>query len=132
VVAKYLGRGHTNGDAVIYFPKERVLHTGDLFVRGTLFCDSANGGSIKDWDATIQRALQLDFDTVIPGHGPVSKKADLQKWVQTLATVRTRVKAACAGGAADAAGRMDWSGLGMSTSPLFERGLPGVCAELAQ
>jgi cyclase len=48
VIAKFLGRGHTNGDAVILFPGERVLHTGDLFVTtGAPFCDTANGGSIK-------------------------------------------------------------------------------------
>jgi cyclase len=132
VLAKYVGRGHTNGDAVIYFPSERVLHTGDLFVVGAPFCDTANGGSIKEWDSTIQKALQLDFDTVIPGHGAVSKKADLQKWAQTMATLRTRVKTACAGGAQDATKRMDWSGLGFSSSAMFERGLPGMCSELAQ
>ena len=39
-----LGRGHTNGDAVIYFPSERVLHTGDLFVNGgTPFVDYSAG-----------------------------------------------------------------------------------------
>jgi cyclase len=133
VLAKYVGRGHTNGDAVIYFPGERVLHTGDLFVvGGAPFCDVANGGSIKDWDATIERALQLDFDIVIPGHGPVSKKADLQKWAHTLATLRTRLKTSCAGGADDAAKRMDWSGLGFGSSAMFERGVPGMCKELAQ
>lgn len=134
VVARYLGRGHTNGDAVIYFPAERVLHTGDLFVTpGAPFCDIANGGSIKEWDATIQKALQYDFDIVIPGHGPVSKRADLVKWVQTLATVRSRIKAACAGGVDDAAKRIDLTDLGMGAGGgLFERGLPGMCKELAQ
>jgi glyoxylase-like metal-dependent hydrolase (beta-lactamase superfamily II) len=131
VVARYLGRGHTNGDAVIYFPAERVLHTGDLFVTpGAPLCDTANGGSIKEWEATIQKVLQYDFDIVIPGHGPVSKKADLVKWVQTLATVRSRVKAACAGGAEDAAKRIDLQDLGMGAGPL--RNVPGMCKELAQ
>jgi len=133
VIAKYVGRGHTNGDAVVLFPGERVLHTGDLFVSsGAPFCDTANGGSMKDWDSTIQNALKLDFDTVIPGHGAVMKKADLAKWATTLATLRTRVKSACAGGTDDAGKRMDWSGLGMNGGPMFERGLPGICKELAQ
>jgi cyclase len=133
VIAKYVGRGHTNGDAVIYFPGERVLHTGDLFVTpGAPFCDTANGGSIKEWDATIQKALQYDFDTVIPGHGPVSKKADLVKWAETLGTIRSRLKTACAGGADDASKRLDLKDLGMTTAGMFERGLPGMCKELAQ
>src|SRR5580658_1042966 len=35
VRARYFGRGHTNGDAVIYFPAERTIHTGDLYTIGT-------------------------------------------------------------------------------------------------
>jgi glyoxylase-like metal-dependent hydrolase (beta-lactamase superfamily II) len=133
VIAKYVGRGHTNGDAVVLFPGERVLHTGDLFVAsGAPFCDTNNGGSIKEWEGTIQKALQLDFDTVIPGHGAIMKKADLVKWAQTLGTLRTRIKTACAGGADDAGKRMDWSGLGMNGGPMFDRGLPGMCKELTQ
>jgi glyoxylase-like metal-dependent hydrolase (beta-lactamase superfamily II) len=98
VVAKHLGRGHTNGDAVIYFPSERVLHTGDLFVVGAPYCDANSGGSIKEWSQTVQKILDTyDFDTVIPGHGPVSKRADLEKWVGTMATVRDRVRQACSG-----------------------------------
>jgi len=131
VAAKYVGRGHTNGDAVVYFPSERVLHTGDLFVSsGAPFCDTSNGGSIKEWDATIRKALEFDFDTVIPGHGAVAKRADLMKWVETLMAVRSRVKTACAGGVADAASRIDLKDLGMPSLGMLERGLPGMCKEL--
>ncbi|MBS1857606.1 MAG: MBL fold metallo-hydrolase [Acidobacteria bacterium] len=131
--AKHFGRGHTNGDAMVYFPTERVLHTGDLYVSsGAPFCDTANGGSIKEWDATVKKALALDFDTVIPGHGAVMKRADLEKWVTTLATLRTRIQAACAGGVEDAGKRMDWSGLAMNGGALFDRGLPGMCRELSR
>jgi cyclase len=131
VAAKYVGRGHTNGDAVVYFPSERVLHTGDLFVSsGAPFCDTSNGGSIKEWDATIRKALEFDFDTVIPGHGAVAKRADLMKWVETLMAVRSRVKTACAGGVADAASRIDLKDLGIPSLGMLERGLPGMCKEL--
>jgi cyclase len=131
VTARYYGRGHTNGDAVIYFPAERVLHTGDLFVTGGApFCDTANGGSIKEWDATIERILQLDFDTVIPGHGPVAKKADLQKWMGTIAAIRGKVKTACAGGADTAASRLNLTDLGMPSIGMLGRGMAGMCAEL--
>jgi len=132
VVAHYLGRGHTNGDAVIYFPSERVLHTGDLFVVGAPFCDTSAGGSIKDWDKTLEKALQYDFDVVIPGHGAVAKKADLAKYVQTVAAVRDRVRKACAGGAEDAVKRIDLADLGLHTGGIFDRGVPGMCKELAQ
>ena len=133
VVAKHLGRGHTNGDAVIYFPSERVLHTGDLFVVGAPYCDANSGGSIKEWSQTVQKVLDTyDFDTVIPGHGPVSKRADLEKWVGTMATVRDRVRQACSGGPEGAADKLDFSGLGFQASGLFKSGVPGMCKELAQ
>ena len=131
VRARHLGRGHTNGDAVIYFPSERVLHTGDLFVNGGApFIDYSSGGSLVAWDKTIEQALAYDVDTVIPGHGPVAKKADLAKWRQTLATLRTRAKEACAGGAATALTRLKLDDLNMKPSPLFERSMPGLCQEV--
>ena len=132
VRARHLGRGHTNGDAVVYFPSERVLHTGDLFVNGGApFIDYSAKGSIVDWDKTIEQALQYDFDKVIPGHGPVGTKADLVKWRQSLASLRSQAKTACAGGAADALKRINLDALGMKSSPLFERSVPGMCQELA-
>ncbi|HTR39129.1 MAG TPA: MBL fold metallo-hydrolase [Bryobacteraceae bacterium] len=133
VSAHHLGRGHTNGDAVILFPSERVLHTGDLFVNGsTPFIDYSAKGSLVEWDKTLDRVLQLDFDTVIPGHGAVAKKADLAKWRDTIVALRTRAKAACGGGAADAAKRMNFTDLGLKdTLGFFSRSMPGICAELA-
>jgi len=88
---KYYGRGHTNGDAVVYFPALRVLHTGDLFVASAPLIDYANGGSASEWAATLDGALKLDFDTVIPGHGPVSKKEDLMKFRDNMRNLSTRV-----------------------------------------
>jgi glyoxylase-like metal-dependent hydrolase (beta-lactamase superfamily II) len=106
---------------------------GDLFVNGAPYCDTANGGSIKEWDQTVRKALQYDFDKVIPGHGSVSTRADLQKWVETVAAVRDRVKKGCAGGpAAEAVKRVDLSDIGLKTGGMFDRGVPGMCAELAQ
>ena len=134
VVARHFGRGHTNGDAVIYFPRERVLHTGDLFVNGggAPFIDTSAGGTIKEWDATLRKALEYDFDTVIPGHGAVAKKADLVKWIDTIAALKTNLTKACAGGAEGASKRLDLASLGMKSSQLFENGLPGVCQDLSR
>jgi len=107
VRAKYFGRGHTSGDAVIYFPELRTVHTGDLFLGRTapragtpaanrppgvnIYVDYAQGGSFLDWTRTLDGALQIDFDTVIPGHGPVSTKSDVQKFRADLLTMRDRL-----------------------------------------
>jgi glyoxylase-like metal-dependent hydrolase (beta-lactamase superfamily II) len=131
VLMKYFGRGHTNGDAMVFFPSEHVVHTGDLFTNGAPFCDASANCSINEWDKTIGKAVQMDFDTVIPGHGPLQKKADLVKYGQTLGSMRDRIRTACAGGAADAAKRLDFKDLGYPTlSPLFSGGVPKMCEEL--
>ena len=103
VRAHYFGRGHTNGDVMIYFPADRVLHTGDLFtVPGAPlpnanaiapFIDFAGGGSAVDWPGTLDNLMKQgwDFDTVIPGHGPVSKPADLVSYRERFGKMRTRM-----------------------------------------
>jgi glyoxylase-like metal-dependent hydrolase (beta-lactamase superfamily II) len=77
----WLGRGHTDGDLVIHLPEERLVLTGDLFAGGDPYVraiDPAGGGSLKEWSATVERVLALDFDTVIPGHSGVTDRATLQ------------------------------------------------------
>ena len=92
VRARHFGAGHTNGDAVIYFPTHKIVHTGDLFNRSTPYIDYANGGSSDAWMKTIDGILSLEFDTVIPGHGAVGRRADLMKWKADFETVRGRMK----------------------------------------
>src|SRR6185312_4201162 len=91
VRAHYYGRGHTNGDAVIYFPALRTIHTGDLMAGASPLVDYNGGGSVVEWTKTLDGALKLDFDTVIPGHGPVTNKAGLQAYRDNIATMRDRV-----------------------------------------
>lgn len=124
----HFGRGHTNGDAVVYFPDLRVVHTGDLFVYGqrldgsTLapFWDFANGGSVLEWPATLTRLLSLDFDTVIPGHGSILTKDDVRAFRARLETVIDRVRAAIVQGATrdDVASRVDTEDLGWPLAPV--------------
>lgn len=130
VRVRYFGRGHTSGDAIVFFPSEKVAHTGDLFVRGGApFIDYSSGGSLKAWDQTLEGALKNDFETVIPGHGAVGKKADLEKWRETLGALRTKAKTACAGGTTGAMERLKLEEIGMKASPLFERSIAGMCDE---
>ena len=93
VRAYYFGRGHTNGDAVIYFPEERVIHTGDLYVPGGFLTDYEAGGGALEWDATLRAIMDLDFDTVIPGHLRISvPREDLAQHILDFETVRERVR----------------------------------------
>ena len=53
VRAMYLGRGHTNGDADIYVPALRTIHTGDLMAGNTPLIDYTGGGSVVEWTKTL-------------------------------------------------------------------------------
>ncbi|MBZ5677135.1 MAG: MBL fold metallo-hydrolase [Acidobacteriia bacterium] len=91
VQMRYFGRGHTNGDAMVYFPALKVLHTGDLMAGASPLIDYSGGGSLKEWAATLDAAMKLDFDTVIPGHGPVAKKADMLTYRNNVEKLRMEV-----------------------------------------
>ena len=75
---------HTDGDVVVLFPEHRVLAAGDIFANGpgtsAQYVDHRGGGSAKAWPKAVEAALALDFDTVIPGHGVVSTRADLEAY----------------------------------------------------
>lgn len=93
VRAYYFGRGHTNGDAVIYFPDLKVIHTGDLITEGMPVLDYNNGASAVEWVAVLDKILALDFDTVIPGHGKLLDKARIRSDRQKLVTMNQRMAA---------------------------------------
>lgn len=111
VQAHHFGRGHTNGDSVILFPAAQTVHTGDLFIWGnrldgsTLapFIDYANGGSAADWTATLDGLLALDFDTVIPGHGPLLNKAEIRIFRDKFDKLVARIEDLIAAGVSRAA-----------------------------
>jgi glyoxylase-like metal-dependent hydrolase (beta-lactamase superfamily II) len=94
VEVHYLGRSHTNGDVVVLFPDHRVLAMGDMFTFGDAtpqLVDYAGGGSAVEWTKTVDGALGLDFDTVVPGHGVVTTKQELRKFRESTVSLRTKV-----------------------------------------
>lgn len=72
------GPAHTDGDLVVLFVEDRVVHTGDIFFGGFYpKIDIVGGGSVQQWPAALDEVLRLPFDKVIPGHGPISDAAGL-------------------------------------------------------
>lgn len=85
--ALHFPAGHTDGDAVIFFPKNNVVHMGDDFVRyGFPFIDVASGGSVQGMMAAMDKvSSELPKDVkVIPGHGDISNLDDVKAFVQML------------------------------------------------
>jgi len=100
----HFGPAHTDGDAAVFFRDANVLHTGDVFTRSALpFVDQPNGGSIDgmiEW--AWQMAGMIDDDTrIIPGHGPLSTRADLLAHRDKLIDIRDRIRAEIAAGRTD-------------------------------
>ena len=91
VRAYYFGRGHTNGDAVIYFPDLRVVHTGDLITEGMPVMDYPSGASAVEWVKVLDEMLKLDFDIVIPGHGRLLTKENVRADRQKLVRMNERM-----------------------------------------
>src|SRR5580700_9027195 len=68
VQVKYLGRGNTAGDAIVYLPKEKILAAGDLLVRPIPY---TYNGYPSEWVQTLHKMAELDVTTIVPGHGSI-------------------------------------------------------------
>ena len=87
---------HTDGDSIIHFVNANVFHMGDTFFKNAYpFVDLDSGG---DFDGVIAAATKVlamvaDDSKIIPGHGELATKADLQTYIEVLTTIRGRVVA---------------------------------------
>jgi glyoxylase-like metal-dependent hydrolase (beta-lactamase superfamily II) len=93
---KYYGPCHTDGDLSVTFQEADILHTGDTYWNGFYpFIDYSTGGSldgtIRATDANL--AAATDRTIVIPGHGPVSNKAEVKAYRDMLVDIREKVSA---------------------------------------
>lgn len=71
----FLGRGHTNGDTVVYLPKENIVATGDLMESQIAYMGDAQ---FDEWVTTLEALKKIDFDLDLPGHGaPFKDKAKI-------------------------------------------------------
>jgi glyoxylase-like metal-dependent hydrolase (beta-lactamase superfamily II) len=91
---KHVINAHTDGDSWVYFPDANVLALGDTFTRNYPNIDWANGGGIDGMILANERYLKAANDTtkIVPGHGPLATKANLQEFHDMLVTARDRVK----------------------------------------
>ena len=96
VFAFHVPKAHTDGDTIVHFKKSNVIHMGDTYFNGFYpFIDSSSGGTAEGIVAAADRVLAISDDKtrIIPGHGPVSSKAELKVFRDMVATVSGRVAA---------------------------------------
>ena len=99
--AEHFPAGHTDGDTVVFFEEANAVHMGDLFFAGRFpYIDLDSGGSVDGYIAAVEAVLgRIDERTkIIPGHGPLSTKADLTAFRDMLVDCRARVQQALAAG----------------------------------
>ena len=85
----FLGRGHTEGDTVVFLPKERIVCTGDLMESRLAYMGDA---LFDEWITTLDALKKLDFDTVLPGHGvPFHEKSLITAFQSYLSDFMTKV-----------------------------------------
>jgi len=85
----FLGRGHTQGDTVVFLPKERIVCTGDLMESRLAYMGDA---MFDEWITTLDGVKELDFDTVLPGHGvPFHEKSLITAYQSYLKDLMSQI-----------------------------------------
>ena len=95
VLITHIHNAHTDGDAIIYFTKNNVLHMGDTYFQGKFpYIDLASGGSINGYIDGIEKAILLSNEEtkVIPGHGNVAKRSDLKSYLKMLNAIKSNIQ----------------------------------------
>jgi len=101
IMVVHVHNAHTDGDALIYFPKSNVLHTGDTFFNGMFpYIDLKSGGSVAgDIEAAKTGLMLINAETkIIPGHGSLATYEDYKKYVNMLEGIHTNVSTAIEAG----------------------------------
>ncbi len=103
VRVRHYAAAHTDGDSVVFFEGSKVVHMGDLYFNGRFpFIDLASGGSVEGMIAAVGEILDgedlEDGWILIPGHGPLAKKTDLERYHAMLQETSGLVREALATG----------------------------------
>ena len=94
IEAIHVEPAHTDGDSIVYFHEADLLHMGDTYFAGVYpFIDTSSGGEIDGMIAAADRGLAIagPETRIIPGHGPLSNRAELEATRNMLASIRDRV-----------------------------------------
>ena len=91
----HVENAHTDGDSIVHFTDANIIHTGDTYMKDIYpFIDISSGGSIDGFIGSSAAVLaRADANTkIIPGHGALANKADLQRFHDMLVKVRANIQ----------------------------------------
>ena len=93
VVLIHLGPAHTKGDTLVYLPDQKILFSGDVLF--TNFHPFLAEGDLPSWGRVLDSILAMDVEKIIPGHGPLSTKKDVEDMKKYLAAFDAKAKELC-------------------------------------
>ena len=83
----HFAHAHTDGDAIVHFANDNVIHTGDIMFNKVFpYIDESNGGSLRGAIKALHaiHAMSDENTKIIPGHGPLAAKADVQRTIDMM------------------------------------------------
>jgi glyoxylase-like metal-dependent hydrolase (beta-lactamase superfamily II) len=101
IMMSHFSNGHTDGDIIIQFKSANIFHTGDSFVRTSYpFIDASSGGAINGYITNLDKILEMtnDQSRIIPGHGDLATKKDVQGVRDMVVDIRDQVSKALKSG----------------------------------
>ena len=94
---RHFPTGHTDGDSVVFFTGQNVVHMGDHFFKDSFpFVDLGSGGNVLGYTENVAAILELvnDATVIVPGHGAIADRADLERYLDMLRSTTAQVQAA--------------------------------------
>jgi cyclase len=86
----FLGKGHTDGDVVVYLPAQKIVFAGDLFFNEAI--PNVQDASMLPWMKTLEELLKLDAEKFVPGHGDIGSRKDVEKFLAYFQDLQSAVK----------------------------------------
>jgi glyoxylase-like metal-dependent hydrolase (beta-lactamase superfamily II) len=87
----HTGRNHSDNSLVVLLPKEKILFAVDFIPVETVAYRTMRSDYPDDWIESLKRVEQLDFDTLVPGHGKIGRKEHVRMFRGYLEDLRTAV-----------------------------------------
>ena len=95
VIIFHVDNAHTDGDALLYFTKSNVLHTGDTYFNARYpYIDLNSGGTVTGYIEAVKSTMILidDYTKIIPGHGDISNKKEYTAFLNMLESLKNKVE----------------------------------------
>jgi len=93
VILMHPGAAHTNGDTLVYLPDKKILFSGDVLF--TNFHPFLAEGDLVSWGKVLDSILAMDVEKIIPGHGPLSTKKDVEDMKKYLIAFDAKANELC-------------------------------------